>query len=112
MINSFAEGVVLAKAVDVENVKVLVDFYHLTVENEPVSNIARDGEAYLRHVHWANPAGRVYPVSVDEAAYAPFMEALAQAKYDARISCEAYTPNGFDHDAEIAMKFFNELLGR
>lgn len=112
MINSFAEGVVLAKAVDVENVKVLVDFYHLTVENEPVSNIARDGEAYLRHVHWANPAGRVYPVSVDEAAYAPFMEALAQAKYDARISCEAYTPNGFDHDAEIAMKFFKELLGR
>ena len=110
MINSFAEGVEMARAVDIENVKVLVDFYHLTVESEPVSNISRDGEEFLRHVHFANPTGRVYPVSLDEADYAPFMAALAEAKYDARISCEAYAPNGFDKDAETAMAFFKELL--
>ena len=110
MINSFAEGVELAKAANVENVKVLVDFYHLTVEDEPVGNISRDGEEFLRHVHFANPTGRVYPVSLQEADYAPFMAALADAKYDARISCEAYTPNGFDKDAEKAMVFFKELL--
>ena len=112
LINSFADGVELAKAVDVENVKVLVDFYHMTVENEPVSNIARDGEVWLRHVHWANPTGRVCPKRLDEAAYAPFVEALRTAKYDARISCEAYTPNGFDTDAEEAVRFFKELLGK
>lgn len=110
LINSFAEGVQLAKDADVENVKVLVDFYHMTVENEPASNVARDGEKYLRHVHFANPEGRVYPVSVDEADYLPFMEALKTAKYDARISCEAYTPNGFEQDAKTAYDFFRKLL--
>ena len=109
LINSFAEGVELAKAADVENVKVLVDFYHLTVESEPVSNLSRDGEQYLRHVHFANPNGRVYPVSLDEADYGPFMEALKDAKYDGRISCEAYAPNGFDADAEVTMEFFRKL---
>jgi sugar phosphate isomerase/epimerase len=109
MINSFAEGVELAKAVDVENVKVLVDFYHLTVESEPVSNLVRDGEKWLRHVHIANPTGRVYPASLDEADYEPFMKALKAAKYDARISCEAYAPNGFDKDAEAAAAFFRQL---
>ena len=110
LINSFADGVELAKAANVENVKVLVDFYHMTVENEPVSNIARDGAEFLRHVHFANPTGRVYPVSQDEADYAPFMEALKTAKYDARISCEAYTPNGFEQDAKTAYDFFRKLL--
>ena len=112
MINSFAEGVKLAKDANVENVKVLVDFYHLTVENEPVSNIAKDGEEFLRHVHFANPEGRVYPVSLEEAEYKPFMDALAAAKYDSRISCEAYTPNGFDHDAQAAFDFFKQLLNQ
>ena len=110
LINTFAEGVELAKAANVENVKVLVDFYHLTVEHEPVGNIARDGALYLRHVHFANPNGRVYPVSADEADYAPFMEALKQAGYDARISCEAYAENGFARDAAAAKAFFDKLL--
>ncbi len=111
LINSFAEGVELAKAADVENVKVLVDLYHMTVEHEPVSNIARDGKEFLRHVHFANPNGRVYPVSADEAPYAPFVEALKKAEYDLRVSCEAFAPNGFDADAAKAIKCFKELFG-
>ena len=38
--------------------------------------------------------------------------ALRKAGYDARISCEAYVPNGFETDAPIARKFFDELLAQ
>ena len=109
LINTFAEGVRLAKDADQENVRVLVDFYHLFVEQEPVSHIAKDGAQYLRHVHFANPNGRIYPVSMDEAPYAPFMEALEAAGYDGRISCEAYAPNGFDQDAQAAFDFLKHF---
>ena len=51
-------------------------------------------------------------MNVELLAPAGSMEALKTAGYDARISCEAYTPNGFDQDAETAMKFFKELLGK
>ena len=110
LINSFAEGVQLAKDANVPGVKVLVDFYHMTVENEPVENVAKDGKEYLRHVHFANPTGRVYPVSADEADYMPFVKALATAGYDARVSCEAYAPNGFEADAPVALAMLRKLF--
>lgn len=110
LINTFAEGVQLAKDVDDPAVRVLVDFYHLTEEREPVQHLLDDGREYLRHVHLANPTGRVYPVSPEEADYAPFVAALKEVGYDLRISCEAYAPNGFDQDAPVAKRFFEEIF--
>lgn len=110
LINTFEEGVELAKAVNEENVKVLVDFYHLTEEREPVSHIVKDGREFLRHVHIANPTGRVFPAIFTEADYGPFIEALHTAGYDARISCEAYSPNGFEKDAPTAIDFFRKYF--
>lgn len=112
MINTFEEGVELAKAVNDPNVRVLVDFYHLDVEKEPVSHIKEYGKEYLRHVHLANPAGRIYPADVKEAAYEPFFEALKDAEYDQRVSCEAYLYDSFGHDAPAAREFFRKLGGR
>ena len=108
LINSFAEGVQLAKDVGDPNVRVLVDFYHLTEEGESVQSLLDNGADYLRHIHFANPTGRVYPVSIDEANYRPFIDAIKAVGYDARISCEAYCPNGFTQDAPVAKRFFDE----
>ncbi|MCC8164308.1 MAG: sugar phosphate isomerase/epimerase [Lachnospiraceae bacterium] len=105
LINSFAEGCKLSADASVPNVKVLVDFYHMTVENEPVENILTMGKENLRHVHFANPTGRVYPNLDDEADYKPFFDALKEIGYDARISCEAYVKD-FDKEAEQALAFF------
>lgn len=110
LINTFEEGVELARAVNEENVKVLIDFYHLTEEKESVSHIVKDGREFLRHVHIANPVGRVYPKVFTEADYGPFIEALHTVGYDARISCEAYSLNGFDKDAPAAVEFFRQYF--
>lgn len=104
LINNFKEGVALAKAANLDNIRVLVDFYHLTVEEEPAEDLLPDGRAYLRHVHLANPAGRVYPRKLEEAEYVPFIQALKGAGYDGRVSCEAYSQD-FLEDAPKTLAF-------
>ncbi len=110
LINTFEEGVQLAKDVDEDAVKVLVDFYHLTEENETVEHLAQYGADYLRHIHFARPKGRVYPKSMKEENYRPFIDAVRAAGYDARVSCEAYSEN-FEKDAKEAVAFFHDNFG-
>lgn len=92
IINTFEEGVMLARDVGGTQVKVLIDIYHLTEEREPAAHIEEYG-AYLSHVHFANPDGRVFPTLGDgsEAVYHEFCSAVLKAGYNGRVSCEAYT---------------------
>ena len=95
IINTFAEGVTLAKAVQKENCKVLVDFYHMAYEQESPHILLEYGRDYLAHVHFANPAiglpnERNYPEQAAEWDYQPFAAALQAIPYDGRISVEAF----------------------
>ncbi len=110
LINSFAEGVNLAKAANESNVRVLVDYYHLVEENEPVQHLIDDGKEYLRHVHIANPDGRVYLADPKESDYGVFANALKTIGYNGRISCEAYLKNEFEIDAPAALKTLKSVF--
>jgi D-psicose/D-tagatose/L-ribulose 3-epimerase len=111
LINTFEEGCQLAKDVDGDNVKVLVDFYHLTEEKEPVEHLLKYGNEYLQHVHFAYPKGRIYPSDINEADYGPFIRALNEIRYDLRISCEAYTDN-FEESAPLAFAFLKNIFNK
>lgn len=104
LINTFEEGVALAKDVAHDHVKVLIDYYHMTVEEEPAAILLQDGARYLGHVHFANPEGRVYPEDMGESDYRSFIEALREIGYTGRISCEAYTQD-FDRHCVTALDF-------
>jgi len=107
LINTFEEGVRLAEDVASDSVKVLVDFYHLTEEREPVDHILKYGRENLRHVHFARPEGRLCPAETGEADYMPFIRALKEIGYDERISCEAYSKD-FVKDSKVTVGFFNK----
>ncbi|MGI6669405.1 MAG: sugar phosphate isomerase/epimerase family protein [Acetivibrionales bacterium] len=107
LINTFEEGCRLADDVGHSNVKVLVDYYHFCVEQEPIENLLLKGKKYLRHVHFSNPNGRVFPSFADENGYGEFIEALKKIGYSQRVSCEAYSQD-FAKDAEKAIRFFKE----
>ena len=107
LINTFKEGCQLARDTKGSNIKVLVDFYHLSVEEEPVSNLVSEGQTYLRHVHFANPKGRVYPENLEAGSYESFISALKAIGYDNRISCEAYT-NNYDISAPKTLEFLRD----
>jgi D-psicose/D-tagatose/L-ribulose 3-epimerase len=92
IINSAAEGLELVKAVNDPNFELMIDFYHLASEQESPDIVLRARD-HLRHLHMANPQGRVFPQKWDEYDYAPFFAKLREIGYDKRISVEAGTKN-------------------
>lgn len=109
LINTYAEGITLAKDVGHPNVRVLVDYYHLCAENEPVSHIAESGKAYLAHVHFADPKERMFPNARSAGGYTSFFRALHAAGYDGRISCEAYAAADFRKEAKAGCAVLRSL---
>ena len=90
IVNSAAEGLELVEAVGDAGFQLMVDFYHLASEHEDPRIIIRAGP-HVRHVHMANPMGRVFPRVADEFDYEPFFASLRAIGYDRRISVEAST---------------------
>jgi D-psicose/D-tagatose/L-ribulose 3-epimerase len=92
IINTAAEGLALVKAIADPNFELLVDFYHLASEHED-PKIMVEARDHLRHLHMANPQGRVFPLAWDEFDYAPFFAILRDIGYRGRMSIEASTPD-------------------
>ena len=92
IINTTAEGFALVKAVGDPNFELLVDFYHLASEQED-PKILVEAKDHIRHLHMANPQGRVFPLTWDEFDYAPFFATLRSIGYAGRMSIEASSPD-------------------
>lgn len=110
LINSFEEGVCLARDVNHESVRVLVDYYHLREMNEPVWHLAAWGGEWLGHVHFAQQEGRLCPaLERPDEYYRPFFDALKKIGYDVRVSCEAYASDDFEQEARAALMFLRAM---
>jgi len=107
IINTATDGLRLSRAVDRENIKLLVDYFHLVMEKEDPEILLRAG-SYIRHIHFANPAGRVYPIEIEDG-YIRFMNLLKRVGYEGRISVEAYTKD-FCHDAKRSVEVLRQLV--
>ena len=106
ILNTAAEGLKLVKAIDRENIKLLIDYYHLVMEKEN-PEIILDAGSYIKHIHFANPTGRVYPIEAEDG-YVRFMNLLKRIGYEGRMSVEAYTKD-FCHDAKRSVKILRQL---
>jgi sugar phosphate isomerase/epimerase len=106
IINTAAEGLKLVRAIDRENIKLLIDYYHLVMEKED-PEIMLDAGSYIKHIHFANPTGRVYPAEKVDG-YIRFMDLLKRIGYEGRISIEAYTKD-FCHDAKRSVEILRQL---
>jgi D-psicose/D-tagatose/L-ribulose 3-epimerase len=110
IINSAAEGLELVNAIDHPNFQLMIDFYHLASEREDPAIVLRARE-HIRHLHMANPQGRVYPLAWDEYDYAPFFANLRTIGYDKRMSIEASTKD-FPIEAPRAIALVRRAFDR
>ncbi|MFH5185555.1 sugar phosphate isomerase/epimerase family protein [Paenibacillus sp. TAB 01] len=85
IINSVAEGVYFARAINREPIRVLADFYHMDEEQEPLETITENRD-WLAHIHVAD-TGRLAP-GTGQYPYESFMAQLKAAGYNGRISAE------------------------
>jgi sugar phosphate isomerase/epimerase len=106
ILNSYGEGVALARDVDRPNIRVLADIYHFEVESEPVEAI-RPGADVLAHVHLAD-SGRLYPGSGSYPLRAWFA-LLHELGYDQRASVECTWGEDFAAEAQAAAAFLRPL---
>jgi D-psicose/D-tagatose/L-ribulose 3-epimerase len=90
IINSAGEGLELVNAIADPNFQLMIDFYHLASEHEDPTIVLK-AKDHLRHLHVANPNGRVFPQRWEEFDYAPFFANLKAIGYDKRISMEGST---------------------
>jgi len=90
IINTAAEGLELVNAVNDPNFQLMIDFYHLASEHEDPAIVLK-AKDHLRHLHVANPNGRLFPQRWEEFDYAPFFANLKTIGYDRRISMEGST---------------------
>jgi D-psicose/D-tagatose/L-ribulose 3-epimerase len=90
IVNTSLDGLAWVKAVNDPNVQLMIDFYHYSIEKEDPSDIIKVKD-HLRHLHMANPNGRVFPLQWNEYDYAPFFATLRKIHYDRLISVEAST---------------------
>ena len=85
-----AEALSLARELYLDNVKILIDYYHLRMENENPSVIL-DAGPDLRHLHIACKDGRFFPKPDDGENYAEFFSSLKQINYNGMMSVEGYS---------------------
>ena len=102
------EGVEFCKACGMDNVKVLADTYHMLVEGESFDDILL-AKGMLRHMHTANPDGRVYPRPDDGIDYKKLFDNCKAIGYDGRISVEGYTKD-LAKDGPIAIETLRKAM--
>jgi D-psicose/D-tagatose/L-ribulose 3-epimerase len=113
IINTGAEALKLVHEVNHPQVKMIIDYYHLRVENED-PEIVRTAKDHIVHLHFANPNGRLWPKLPDagkpdeDPQYRRFFEILKQINYTGGLSIEG--TGTFENDAAAGLSFFRKEL--
>ncbi len=96
ILNTVTEGLGYIERANAANLAVLVDWFHMARDNVPMADL--DGcAAHLKHVHVAEPEGRISP-RPGMTNVRSFLAKLKALGYDRRISIECQWE---DLDAEL-----------
>jgi len=105
VINSVAEGVALAQAVDRMCIRVLADLYHMEEDGEPTDTVVANA-AWLTHIHVAD-SGRLAP-GTGSYPYAAFFGYLKSTGYNGRIAVECRWQD-FEAEAGPAVAYLHKM---
>ena len=101
IILSLGEADRLAVAAGQPNIKILLDYYHFSVESDSKDVLRRLlREKKIIHAHFADPASRGYPQE-NKPEYAPTFDILREESYGGRFSIEARLGNPNTPRAEM-----------
>jgi sugar phosphate isomerase/epimerase len=104
IVNSIAEAIEYVTAVDRPNFWTLLDTYHFWLEKEPLESL-RDAMPKIRHVHLADPQGRVAPGLSGLVDYRPVFKILKAGGYDRNMSFEGTVMVDFAVTAPKVLEF-------
>lgn len=105
IMNYVSEATLMASLIQMPNIAVLADTFHMAMGSEPLSALTMAG-SLLKHMHIANAIGRKYPKTGDGERYVEIFETLKEMGYEGRISVEAGCED-FSREARQAFEVLN-----
>jgi D-psicose/D-tagatose/L-ribulose 3-epimerase len=111
IINTVVEAARLAREVNHPKVRIIVDFYHLTFENEN-PDVILDARDLIVHLQIADPKERGFPMQeLGEPRYGQFFTNLRKIGYRGRLSIEANSSN-VAADCKVALAFLKQMTAK
>jgi sugar phosphate isomerase/epimerase len=108
ILNTGAETLQMVRKVKHPAIKMIIDYYHLRVENED-PHIVETARKEIVHLHFANPHGRLWPHDLaEDDHYTEFFRYLKKIHYAGGISIEGR--GSFEKDAAASLEFFRRAL--
>ena len=108
IINTGAEALRLVHEVNHPNIKMIIDYYHMRVENES-PEIVWKARKEIVHLHFANPHGRLWPKSpAEDPEYGEFFKLVKKIRFHGGISIEGR--GSLAQDATASLAFFRQEI--
>ena len=98
----------LAKKLNLSNVKILADIFHMYVEKEDYS-VVKETIDELYHIHINNPITRTCPTLEKNKEIEDFAKALNNASYNKTVTIESSFDN-FDSEIRDAIVYLREVF--
>ena len=86
-INRLGDGVEMIRSLDVDNVALLADLFHMNIEEHSLSDALRQAKGFIGYVHLADSNRR--PAGLGHIALGEVIDALIAIGYDGYVSAEA-----------------------
>ncbi len=108
IINNGAEALQLVHEVNHPNIKMIIDYYHMRVEEES-PEIVWKARKEIVHFHFANPHGRLWPKSpAEDPVYAEFFRQVKRIHFHGGLSIEGR--GSLAQDATASLAFFRQEI--
>ncbi len=108
ILNSVAEGIEIARNLNLKEIQVLPDAFHMSLENESADIIVKNADL-ISHLHISEAPGRVYPGKFGGAYLIEFAKVLKAAGFDKDMTVECVFEN-FEKEGPLALKFLKEKM--
>ncbi len=108
LINTVADGVEFIKTLDVDNVKLLADLFHMNIEETDVADAIGAGKGYIGHVHFVDSNRRAN--GMGHTDFEPIAAALKEIGYDGYVSAEAFPIPDSEGTAAATIESYRRLF--
>ncbi len=110
LFNQLGPAVDFLKAMEVENVVLLADLFHMNIEEVSISATLRECADHIGHIHFADSNRR--PIGMGHTDMTDISQAIKDIGYAGYISAEAFPWPDSDAAAWQTINAFRDLFGR
>ncbi|MCI8726439.1 MAG: sugar phosphate isomerase/epimerase [Hungatella sp.] len=102
LMNTAAEGIAVCNAVGSPNCKLLLDCFHMNIEEDDIPETIRNSKGYIGHFHVSEPNRKV-PYHTSRTPWKEIGAALREIGYDKSVIVESFYKSGGEQGHDMRM---------